>query len=87
MFVRTGDDDLLVGVLLALTGCVAMFAKYAEPCFPASSCLTQRSLDQFNRASIQLFFEAAAYPSLILAYLEQGACLIHDGESVLANAF
>ncbi len=30
VFVRTGDYDLLAGVLLAVTGCEAIFAKYAS---------------------------------------------------------
>lgn len=30
-FVRTKQYDLLAGVLLAVTGCEAMFAKYVRP--------------------------------------------------------
>lgn len=29
-FVRTGDYDILAGVLLAVTGCEALFAKYVS---------------------------------------------------------
>ncbi|KIP04939.1 hypothetical protein PHLGIDRAFT_92762 [Phlebiopsis gigantea 11061_1 CR5-6] len=71
LFVRTRDYDLLAGVLLAVTGCEALFAN----------------LGQFNRRSIQLSFSCFVYPSLVLAYLGQGARLIHDGESVLSNLF
>ncbi|PAV24186.1 potassium transporter [Pyrrhoderma noxium] len=71
LFVRTRDYDLLAGVLLALTGSEAMFAN----------------LGQFNAASIRLAFSGFVYPCLILAYLGQGARLIHDGESVFSNIF
>ncbi|PSR72214.1 hypothetical protein PHLCEN_2v11921 [Hermanssonia centrifuga] len=57
LFVRTKNYDILAGVLLALTGCEAMFAS----CF--------------------------VYPSVVLAYLGQGARLIVDGETALANLF
>ena len=71
VFVRTGDYDLLAGILLAVTGCEALFAN----------------LGQFNRASIQISFTCYVYPSLILAYMGQGAKLITDGENVLENIF
>ncbi|KAH8091723.1 potassium transporter [Cristinia sonorae] len=71
LFVRTGNYDLLAGILLAVTGCEAIFAN----------------LGQFNAGSIQLSFACLVYPSLVLAYLGQGARLIRDGESVLPNIF
>ncbi|KAF7795026.1 hypothetical protein EIP86_006170 [Pleurotus ostreatoroseus] len=71
LFVRTKDYDLLAGVLLALTGCEAMFA----------------SLGHFNILSIQLSFSFIVYPSIVLAYLGQGARLIVDGEAALQNMF
>ncbi|GJJ12901.1 hypothetical protein Clacol_007147 [Clathrus columnatus] len=71
LFVRTKDFNLLAGVLLAITGCEALFAN----------------LGQFNRLSIQLSFTCITYPALLLAYLGQGARLIVDGESVLNNVF
>jgi KUP system potassium uptake protein len=52
-FVRTGQYDYLAGVLLAITGCEAMFAN----------------LGQFNKAAIRIGFGCIAYPMLILAYL------------------
>ncbi|KAJ3545437.1 hypothetical protein NM688_g5626 [Phlebia brevispora] len=71
LFVRTRDYDLLAGILLCVTGCEALFAN----------------LGQFNMASIQISFTCFVYPSLILAYLGQGARLITDGENVLSNIF
>ncbi|KAJ7689182.1 potassium transporter [Mycena rosella] len=71
LFVRTGDYDILAGVLLAVTGCEAIFAN----------------LGQFNALSIQMSFTGFVYPSLVLAYLGQGARLIEDGEAVLSNIF
>ncbi|KAH8091688.1 potassium transporter [Cristinia sonorae] len=71
LFVRTRNYDLLAGVLLALTGCEAMFAN----------------LGQFNMLSIQISFGGFVYPCLVLAYLGQGARLIRDGEAVLPNLF
>ncbi|KAF8918970.1 potassium transporter [Mucidula mucida] len=71
LFVRTGDYDLLAGVLLAVTGCEAIFAN----------------VGQFNALSIQLSFGFLVYPSLILAYLGQGAKLITDGDNVILNVF
>ncbi|KAG8799422.1 hypothetical protein FRC16_005165 [Serendipita sp. 398] len=71
LFVRTKNYDLLAGVLLALTGCEAMFAN----------------LGQFNRLSIQLSFGFLVYPALVIAYLGQGAKLITDGDAVIANVF
>ncbi|THG94244.1 hypothetical protein EW026_g7186 [Hermanssonia centrifuga] len=61
LFVRTRDYDLLAGVLLAITGCEALFAN----------------LGQFNMASIQLSFASFVYPSLVLAYLGQDVINIH----------
>ncbi|KAI0923360.1 hypothetical protein AcW1_006344 [Taiwanofungus camphoratus] len=71
LFVRTRDYDLLSGVLLAVTGCEALFAN----------------LGQFNMLSIQLSFTSFVYPCLVLAYLGQGARLIVDKEAVLSNLF
>ncbi|KLO10263.1 potassium transporter [Schizopora paradoxa] len=71
LFTRTHDYDMLAGVLLAVTGCEALFAN----------------LGQFNALSIQIAFGCIVYPSLILAYLGQGARLISDGEKVLPNIF
>ncbi|KAF9510974.1 hypothetical protein BS47DRAFT_1347297 [Hydnum rufescens UP504] len=70
-FVRTKQYDLLAGVLLAVTGCEAMFAN----------------LGQFNALSIQIGFGCWVYPCLILAYLGQGAKLITDGPNVISNVF
>ncbi|KAH9996962.1 potassium transporter [Russula compacta] len=70
-FVRTKDYDTLAGVLLAITGCEALFAN----------------LGQFNMLSIQISFGGFVYPSLILAYLGQGARLIVNGADVLPNVF
>ncbi|KII86101.1 hypothetical protein PLICRDRAFT_44566 [Plicaturopsis crispa FD-325 SS-3] len=71
LFVRTGNYDLLAGVLLALTGCEAVFAN----------------LGQFNALSIRISFTGVVYPSLCLAYLGQGARLIDGGDTVLSNIF
>ncbi|KAJ4491170.1 potassium transporter [Lentinula edodes] len=71
LFVRTRNYDLLAGILLALTGCEAVFAN----------------LGQFNAASIRISFCCFVYPGLVLAYLGQGARLIVDGENVIQNAF
>ncbi|KAJ3506567.1 hypothetical protein NLJ89_g6796 [Agrocybe chaxingu] len=71
LFVRTKNYDLLAGILLAVTGCEAMFAN----------------LGQFNATSIRMSFCIFVYPALILAYLGQGARLIVDGERVLAQVF
>lgn len=38
-------------------------------------------------ASIQISFTLLVYPSLVLAYLGQGARLITDGEAVISNIF
>lgn len=70
-FVRTKNYDYLAGVLLAVTGCEAMFAN----------------LGQFNALSIQLSFGLFVYPSLVLAYFGQGAQLIVHGESIMSNIF
>ncbi|KAG8800880.1 hypothetical protein FRC19_008514 [Serendipita sp. 401] len=71
LFMRTKKYDLLAGVLLAVTGCEAMFAN----------------LGQFNMLSIQLSFGCFVYPALILAYLGQGAKLITNGDVVIAHVF
>lgn len=71
LFVRTKDYDLLAGILLSVTGCEALFAN----------------LGQFNMLSIQLSFGSFVYPSLVLAYLGQGARLVVDKEAVLSNIF
>ncbi|KAI9441911.1 potassium transporter [Lactarius indigo] len=70
-FVRTGQYDTLAGVLLAITGCEALFAN----------------LGQFNMLSIQISFTTLVYPSLVLAYLGQGSRLIVDGDEVISNVF
>ncbi|KAH9055355.1 potassium transporter [Lactarius vividus] len=70
-FVRTRQYDTLAGVLLAITGCEALFAN----------------LGQFNMISIQISFTTLVYPSLVLAYLGQGSRLIVDGENVISNVF
>ncbi|KAF9525089.1 potassium transporter [Crepidotus variabilis] len=71
LFVRTKDYDLLAGVLLAITGCEAVFAN----------------LGQFNAPSIRLSFCGFVYPTLVLAYLGQGARLIVDKEKILPHIF
>ncbi|CAE6535257.1 unnamed protein product [Rhizoctonia solani] len=71
LFVRTKNYDILAGVLLAVTGCEALFAN----------------LGQFNATSIRLSFVCLTYPALVLAYLGQGARLITDGEEVFSNIF
>ncbi|KAJ1300716.1 hypothetical protein OPQ81_002360 [Rhizoctonia solani] len=71
LFVRTKNYDILAGVLLAVTGCEALFAN----------------LGQFNATSIRLSFLCLTYPALVLAYLGQGARLITDGEDVFSNIF
>ncbi|KAL0576040.1 hypothetical protein V5O48_005948 [Marasmius crinis-equi] len=70
-FIRTKDYDLLAGVLLALTGCEAMFA----------------CIGHFNALSIQLSFTFFVYPALVLSYLGQGAALITRGRDVMDNIF
>ncbi|KAJ8082836.1 hypothetical protein PM082_008693 [Marasmius tenuissimus] len=71
-FIRTGNYDFLAGVLLALTGCEAMFA----------------CVGHFNALSIQLSFTFFVYPALVLSYLGQGAALIaKGGSSVPDNIF
>ena len=76
-------------MLLALTGSEAMFAKYVYAYFTSAVIfnILFSSLGQFNAASIRLAFSGFVYPCLILAYLGQGARLIHDGESVFSNIF
>ncbi|KAJ7451614.1 potassium transporter [Mycena latifolia] len=71
VFVRTGNYDMLAGILLAVTGCEAIFAN----------------LGQFNAMSIRMSFAGFVYPSLVLAYLGQGARLIKDGDAVFDNIF
>ncbi|VDB98094.1 unnamed protein product [Peniophora sp. CBMAI 1063] len=70
-FVRTKKYDALSGVLLAVTGCEALFAN----------------LGQFNALSIQISFAGFVYPALVLAYLGQGAKLIVDGDNIIQNVF
>ncbi|KAF8195375.1 potassium transporter-domain-containing protein [Pholiota molesta] len=74
LFIRTKDFELLAGVLLALTGCEALFAKFVN------SGTIQRCIDQD-------LFVAFVYPAIIIAYLGQGARLIHDGAPILQNVF
>jgi K+ transporter len=45
------------------------------------------NLGQFSSASIRISFVFLVYPSLIFAYLGQGAQLIIDGSNVVANPF
>ncbi|BGP41752.1 hypothetical protein JCM10450v2_005818 [Rhodotorula kratochvilovae] len=71
LFVRTGNFDLLAGVILCITGVEALFAN----------------LGQFSKGSIRLAFCCFAAPCLILQYLGQGARLIKGGEEVLQNVF
>ncbi|KAG5650229.1 hypothetical protein H0H81_000252 [Sphagnurus paluster] len=71
VFLRTKDYNILAGVLLAVTGCEAVFAN----------------LGQFNALSIRISFTSFVYPALVLAYLGQGARLIHDGPAVIPNVF
>ncbi|KAG8908675.1 hypothetical protein FRC01_007307, partial [Tulasnella sp. 417] len=70
-FVRTKQYDYLAGILLAVTGCEAVFAN----------------LGQFNKLSIRLGFSLFVYPMLVLAYLGQGARIITDGDAVMSNIF
>ena len=71
LFVRTGNFDLLSGVILAITGVEALFAN----------------LGQFSKGSIRLGFIGAVYPCIFFAYLGQGARLINDTETVIQNVF
>ncbi|GAA5909582.1 hypothetical protein JCM6882_003461 [Rhodosporidiobolus microsporus] len=71
LFVRTGNYDLLNGVILAITGVEALFAN----------------LGQFSKNSIRLAFVGYAAPCLILQYLGQGAKLITGGEEIFPNIF
>ncbi|KIY71241.1 potassium transporter [Cylindrobasidium torrendii FP15055 ss-10] len=71
LFVRTKNYDILAGVLLAVTGCEALFAN----------------VGQFNTLSIRISFLGLVYPTIMITYLGQGACLIVDGESVIQNIF
>ncbi|GAA5820377.1 hypothetical protein JCM3770_000814 [Rhodotorula araucariae] len=71
LFVRTGNFDLLAGVILCITGVEALFAN----------------LGQFSKGSIRLAFCCFAAPCLILQYLGQGARLIEGGDEVLQNVF
>jgi KUP system potassium uptake protein len=65
-FVRTGSYDSLAGVLLAITGCEAMFAN----------------LGQFNKAAIRISFAGYAYPMLVLAYLvSDESCWAKENQS------
>ena len=51
--------------------------------------LSHRASMQLHLASIvlQISFSTLVYPSLVLAYLGQGARLIVDGEDVISNIF
>ncbi|KAG6860099.1 hypothetical protein C0995_015732 [Termitomyces sp. Mi166 len=71
LFVRTKNYDLLAGILLAVTGCEATFAN----------------IGQFNAFSIRMSFIGCVFPSLALAYLGQGARIVHDGNAVITNVF
>lgn len=71
LFVRTGNYDLLGGVILCITGVEALFAN----------------LGQFSKGSIRLAFCGFAAPCLMLQYLGQGARLIEGGEEILSNVF
>src|ERR1043166_2740884 len=62
--------ESLGGVLLAITGVEALYAD----------------MGHFNRLSIQLSFSFITYPSLLLAYLGQGARLVLDS-SIVSNTF
>jgi KUP system potassium uptake protein len=57
-FVRTKNYDTLSGVLLAVTGCEALFAKYIPHFLFSATCLVHpfavHSLGQFNMLSIQV---------------------------------
>ena len=97
-FVRTKNYDALAGVLLALTGCEAMFAKYVlleswvtSVFLILNTCPIlsppHYSLGQFNALSIQIGFGLWVYPCLIFAYLGQGARLITEGEAAMSNIF
>jgi KUP system potassium uptake protein len=70
-FTRTGNFDALSGVLLAVTGCEALFAN----------------LGQLGQRGIQIPLILIVYPSLMLAYLGQGAQLIVNGPTVIPNVF
>ncbi|KAF9268281.1 potassium transporter [Marasmius fiardii PR-910] len=70
-FIRTGEYDNLTGVLLAVTGCEAMFA----------------CVGHFNVRSVQLAFILFVYPALVLSYLGQGAALIASDNQFLGNVF
>lgn len=70
-FTRTGNYSALSGVLLAMTGCEALFAN----------------LGQLGQRAIQLPLIFIVYPSLMLAYLGQGAQLIVNGPAVIPNIF
>lgn len=63
--------SLLVCVLLA-----AVFEQHSHS-----------SMGHFTAGSIQLSFTVVVYPSVIFAYLGQGARLIKDKEAVLPNLF
>ncbi|KAE8216494.1 hypothetical protein CF327_g381 [Tilletia walkeri] len=70
-FVRTGNYDALAGVLLSITGVEALFA----------------SIGQLSVRAIRLPLIFVVYPSLMLAYLGQGAKLIDRPADVLPNIF
>ncbi|CAH7687488.1 potassium transporter-domain-containing protein [Phakopsora pachyrhizi] len=81
-FVRVKSLHPLSGILLAITGVEALFAKrvFLIPLFLAL-------LGHFTKGSIRLSFITWIYPSLILAYLGQGAQLITNGQQVISNIF
>lgn len=89
VFVRTRDYDLLAGILLALTGCEAVFANLGQ--FNAASIrvsiFTPAVISHDTEIWAQISFCCFVYPGLVLAYLGQGARLIVDGENVIQNAF
>ena len=68
--IRTQDYTILGGVVLAITGVEAMFAD----------------LGHFTRISIQVNFACIVYPSLVIAYLGQGASLVVDPTRI-SNTF
>ncbi|KAK9434293.1 potassium transporter [Lipomyces doorenjongii] len=65
-----GGVDILGGVMLAMTGVEAMFADVGH----------------FGRLPIQLSLSCIVYPSLMLAYLGQGAYLVLHPSSI-SNVF
>ncbi|KAK0528745.1 hypothetical protein OC842_004461 [Tilletia horrida] len=70
-FVRTGNFDAFAGVLLSVTGTEALFA----------------AIGQLSVRAIRTPLICIVYPSLMLAYLGQGAKLIDNPAAVLPNIF